>query len=539
MDQVFWNLVRSFGRGAGRRAHTRLSSTLVVSILLVLSSTQAFGSPAESQRRFTFQSVIDKAKHLAAKPFQSPAGQVPEFLLKLTYDEWRDIRFDREQALWRKDKLPFVVQFFHPGLYYDRIVGINVIDSKGVHKVPFSGDLFNYGRNNFKDKMPDNLGFAGFRLHYPINTPDYYDEVVVFLGASYFRAVAKNQNYGMSARGLAIDTALTSGEEFPYFREFWITKPAPGASKITVYGLLDSASMAGAYSFIIQPGTETTMDVRSVLFLRKKVEKLGIAPLTSMFFYGENTRPMPIDDFRPEIHDSDGLMVASSSGEWIWRPLRNPRALLINSFQEQNPAGFGLVQRDLNFDHYQDLEAHYETRPSVWISPAGNWGEGRIELIQIPSESEINDNVIAFWVPAQLPSKGEPIPYSYKMSWHFPNSHRPPGGRVVATRVSKGKNEKVKKFVIDFEGGRLESLPADAALTAMVTVDSKARLIEQQLHKNRVTKGWRLVFQVSFEEPGSIDRVMPSAKRPASELRAFLKLGESALTETWSYAFQP
>lgn len=539
MDQVFWSLVRSVARRAGCRVRRCLSSTLIVLLLLVLCSTLSFASPVESKRRLTFQSVIEKAKHLAGKPFQSPAGQVPEFLLKVTYDEWRDIRFQPEHALWRKDKLPFVVQFFHPGLYYDRTVSINVIDAAGVHKVPFSADMFNYGRNNFKGRIPADLGFAGFRVHYPINTPDYYDEVAVFLGASYFRAVAKGQNYGMSARGLAIDTALTSGEEFPYFREFWIMKPAPGANKITIYALLDSASIAGAYSFIIQPGSETTMDVRSVLFLRKKVEKLGIAPLTSMFFYGENTRPLPIDDFRPEIHDSDGLTISSGSGEWIWRPLRNPRSLLVNTFQERNFAGFGLLQRDLNFDHYQDLESHYETRPSVWISPSGNWGEGRVELIQIPTDTEINDNITAFWVPAELPSKGEPIPYSYKVSWHFPNGHRPPGGRVVATRISKGKNDKAKKFVIDFEGGRLESLPADAALTAMVSVDSRGRLIEQQLYKNRVTKGWRLVFQVSFEDPGSLDRVMPSAKRQVSELRAFLKLGESALTETWSYAFQP
>lgn len=506
---------------------------------LFVTAALCCGNAADAKTRFTLQSVIDKAKSLADKPFQSPAGEVPEFLLKLSYDEWRDIRFDPEQAMWRREKLPFEVQFFHPGLYYDRTVKIHVVDSTGVHTVPFSPDMFDYGRNTFKNRVPHEMGFAGFRLHYPVNTPDYPDELVVFLGASYFRAVARAQRYGISARGLAIDTALSSGEEFPYFREFWLLKPALGANRIVVHALLDSPSVTGAYSFTIQPGVETGMDVRSFLFFRKKVEKIGIAPMTSMFFYGETASQRPIDDFRPEIHDSDGLQIAMGSGEWLWRPLRNPKTLQINSFNARNPAGFGLIQRDVHFDHYQDLEAHYETRPSLWVTPAGNWGDGRVELIQIPTDSEINDNVIAQWVPANVPGRGEHATYSYRMIWHFPNGSRPPGGRVTATRISKGRTDKVRKFIVEFEGSRLKALPADAGLTAMVTVDGKARLIEQQLYKNRVTQGWRLVFQVSFEDPTSMDRVMPAAKRPSAELRAFLKMGESALTETWTYSYQP
>lgn len=522
--------LNSLSAGALKRA---------VLCFLFVTVTLCCQCAAEAKTRFTLQSVIDKARSLSEKPFQSPAGEVPEFLLKLSYDEWRDVRFDPEQAMWRREKLPFEVQFFHAGLYYDRTVTIHVVDPTGVHTVPFSPDMFNYGRNTFKNRVPHDLGFAGFRLHYPINTPDYYDEVAVFLGASYFRAVAKAQNYGMSARGLAIDTALSTGEEFPYFREFWLMKPAPGANKIVVYALLDSVSVTGAYSFTIQPGVETSMDVRSFLFFRKKVEKIGIAPMTTMFFYGEATSQRPLDDFRPEIHDSDGLQVATGSGEWIWRPLRNPKTLQTNSFHAQNPAGFGLIQRDMSFDHYQDLEAHYETRPSLWVAPVGNWGDGRVELIQLPTDSEINDNIIAQWVPANVPAKGEQASYAYRMSWHFPNGGRPPGGRVTATRVAKGKTDKIRKFLVDFDGGRLDAIPADAALTAVVTVDGKARLVEQQLYKNRVTKGWRLVFQVSFDEPTSLDKVMPVTKRPAAELRAFLKMGESALTETWTYSYQP
>jgi glucans biosynthesis protein len=417
---------------------------------------------------------------------------------------------------------------------------IHTIDSTGVRPVRFSTDLFDYGKNEFKDKVPANLGFAGFRIHYPINTPHYQDEVTVFLGASYFRAVAKNMGYGISARGLAIDTALSTGEEFPFFKKFWIVRPAPGDKKITLYALLDSPSLTGAYRYVITPGKETVMDVTSRLFFRKSVQKLGIAPLTSMFFYGENDRQRFWDDYRPEVHDSDGLMIATSTGEWLWRPLTNPRTLQIHSFQCPNPVGFGLIQRDLDFDHYQDLEGRYENRPSAWISAVGKWGDGRVELIQIPSEKEIHDNITAFWVPSRLPEASQPIWYSYKISWHFPGPSRPPAGRVTATRIAKGKDDKTKTFILDFAGGKLETLAPDKPLTAVITVvDPKAKLIEHQLYKNSVTKGWRLVFQITFEEPGSLDKVLPQSKRAPTELRAFLKLGESALTETWTYAYQP
>jgi glucans biosynthesis protein len=525
-------------RGACLVSMRVLRYALLITLSLTCFIPEVFPPGAEAQRGFSLQNVIDEARKLAKKPYH-PEGRIPDFLLNIGYDDWRDIRFEPSKALWLNDKLPFTVQFFHPGFYYDRTVAIYTVDSKGVRPVPFSPDLFDYGKNDFKDKVPANLGFAGFRIHYPINTPDYYDEVAVFLGASYFRAVGKNMGYGISARGLAIDTGLSTGEEFPFFKKFWIVKPTRGAKKITLYALLDSTSLTGAYRYVITPGKETTMDVTSRLFLRKSVEKLGVAPLTSMFFCGENDRQHCMEDYRPEVHDSDGLMIAARTGEWLWRPLINPRSLQINSFQCPNPVGFGLIQRDLDFDHYQDLEAHYENRPSVWISPVGKWGEGRVELIQIPSDKEIHDNITAFWVPSRLPAGGKPIWYSYKMSWYRADASKPPGGRVTSTRIARGKDDRTKKFILDFAGGKLEALPADKPLTAMITVDPKAKLVEQQLYKNSVTKGWRLVFQITFEEPGSLNKVLPQSKRVPIELRAFLKLEDSALTETWTYTYQP
>ena len=512
---------------------------LLLSLLFLFSFEACFaqGEALAAKSVFSFQSVVQEARKLSENPYKSPKGEVPDTLLVDNYDQWRSIRFKPDRSLWRKEGLPFTLQFFHPGLYYDRTVGLYTISLKGeVKPIPFSKESFTYPSKELEALVPDHLGFAGFRIHYPINKPDYHDEVAVFVGASYFRAVAQNMNYGLSARGLAIDTVLPSGEEFPDFRKFWIQEPQPDAKDITFYALLDSPSVAGAYRFVIHPGKETVMDVELTLFLRKPVAKLGIAPMTSMFHHGENSYAKVMDDFRPEIHDSDGLMIATATGEWIWRPLVNPKTLLVNSFQVNNPVGFGLIQRDMDFDHYQDLESNYENRPSLWISPVGGWGQGRVELIQIPTDKEVYDNIVAFFVPSKVPEKGEPLSFAYQMVWHYSSeSPRPPAGRVVATRVARTKVEGARKFVIDFAGAQLDSLLADKPVEGVVTVGPGAKFVEQQVYKNRFTGGWRLVFQILPDEALSADRDRPKAKDPV-ELRAFLKLGDNVLTETWSYA---
>lgn len=493
---------------------------------------------AASESVFGFESVVLEAGELARRPFRDTKAEVPDSLLKIKYDQWRDIRFKPEKAFWRKEGLPFTLQFFHPGLFYDRRVSLFVVERSGnVLPLSFSKEYFDYKSEDVKALVPDDLGFAGFRIHYPLNRSDYQDEIAVFLGASYFRAVGQKMNYGLSARGLAVDTALPSGEEFPYFKKFWLCQPAPDAKEITLYALLDSPSVTGAYRFIISPGKENVMQVRLTLFLRKQVAKLGIAPITSMFHHAESTVHRVLDDFRPEIHDSDGLMLNTGSGEWIWRPLLNPKTLFINSFQDSNPAGFGLIQRDVDFDHYQDLESNYQNRPSLWITPLGSWGEGRVELVQIPTDKEIFDNMVAFWVPAKLPAIGDPLTLAYEMSWHFASeSLRPPAGRVIATRVGKNKMENAKFpdariFVVDFAGGKLESIPDEETAEGIVSVGPGAKLMEQQLFKNPFTGGWRLAIQVLMDEKGK-------PKDPV-ELRAFLRYGKDVLTETWSYVYEP
>jgi len=488
---------------------------------------------------FTFLTVIEKAKALAAAPYRTPQGMVPPVLLNATYDQWRDIRFQTDKSLWRAEKLPFEVQFFHPGLYYDRTVAMNIVDEGKVSRYPVTKSLFNYGKNTFADDIPDDVGAAGFRFHAPIKTRDYYDEFLVFLGASYLRAVARDHHYGLSARAIAVDTATSTGEEFPWFREFWLVKPRPKDTTVSLYALLDSPSITGAYSFRATPGVETVIDVQSVLFLRKNVQKLGIAPLTSMFLFGENSNRKPREDYRPEVHDSDGLLVHFESGEWLWRPLQNPRTLQVNTFNAPNIRGFGLLQRDTKFPDYEDLEARYENRPSVWIEPKGNWGPGKVELIQIPSTEEIHDNIVSFWVPDQQPPPGEPVRYDYTMRWLTPSIKTSPPGYVTATRIARGKDDKNWVFVLDWDGEAIRKLKEDTKIEGVVTVMSEgARLVQVQTYRNTVTGGWRLSFEITIDPETAIGKVLPD-RRPPVELRAFLKNGPDFFTETWSYAFKP
>ncbi|GIW42330.1 MAG: glucans biosynthesis protein G [Candidatus Binatia bacterium] len=490
-------------------------------LLLGLAVAPSLGASAP----LDFESVVARARERAASAFEDRTRRVPPWLLEITYDQWRDIRFRPPLSLWRDRNLPFEVQFFHPGLFYDRVVEIHEVDAEGAHRVAFSPSLFDYGKNNFASRVPQDLGFAGFRLHYPIKRPDYRDEVIVFLGASYFRAVGRDNVFGVSARGLALDTAEPRGEEFPFFEEFWLVRPSRRAEAAEIWALLESPRAAGAYRFVVYPGIETVVRVDARLFFREEVGKVGLAPLTGMFFYGENSRERP-DDYRPEVHDVDGLSILTKEGEWLWRPLDNPPRLRVTSFEAADVGGFGLFQRDRDFDHYQDLETRPDLRPSVWVAPSGKWGEGRVELVEIPVKEETNDNVVAYWVPSRALEPGKEHRFRYDVSWFSDHPARPPGGRAVATRVDRGTGEDLRRIIVDFEGGALKKIPRDHVLEGVLTLGDPSRFVEQQVIPNPVSGGWRLVFQV---------------RRPSQplEMRAFLRKGRDALTETWSYLLEP
>ena len=500
------------------------------------SELNAAEAGQKTQKKILFKDVVKKARVLAEQDFKElGVGPTADILKTITYDQLRDIRYKPAKALWSKS--PFSVQFFHLGFYYLDPVLIHYADKTGLQTMPFSPDLFDYKDRSHIEQLPSDIGFAGFRIHYPLNTSSYSDELVAFLGASYFRALGKGLLYGISARGLAVNTAEDIGEEFPFFREFWIVHPTSLLAKeITVLALLDSKSLTGAYEFVIRPGEQTSMRVQCTLFIRKPVRKLGVAPLTSMFFYGEDS-VRPESDFRPEIHDSDGLQIQTPSGEWIWHPVINPKRILINTFNvKQQPKGFGLMQRDVNFDHYQDLEARYDRRPSVWVKPEGDWGKGRMELLQLPTVNEYNDNVVAYWVPEQTLQAKDSVSYNYSLSWHAAEHNRSPLAYVESTRVLRKKD--MVMFLVDFLPQAKQKLLTKKDLNVEINAFNGYKVAETQIIPNTITKGLRLVVRIRLDKEGFLQNILPT-DLPAIDLMAYIKDKDGAITETWSYTYLP
>jgi len=487
------------------------------------ATTPAPAVPPPAAEFKGFEQVQAKAAALAAKPFAENTPELPPFLSNLDYDQYRDIRFRPDQSLWRQDQLPFQVQYFSRGSIFRNRVLINVIEQGKQLPIDFAPSMFDFGRLPVPMEVPKDLGFAGFRLHYQLNVQQYFDEVIAFLGASYFRAVGRDELYGLSARGLAVDTGLPKGEEFPVFREFWLEKPAAGAKHITVYALLDSPSVTGAYRFVIKPGEVTDIAVTKVLSFRNDIQKLGIAPLTSMYFHGKTTQRY-VDDFRPEVHDSDGLLIEAGNGELIWRPLNNPQRLAFSSFSINQLRGFGLLQRERDFDRYQDLEAKYQRRPSAWVTPGGNWGAGYIELIEIPTDGEFFDNIVAFWVPAEPVTAGSTRTFEYTLSFGEVPRLDTLVGRAVSMGIGPGKHQDVnqRRFVVDFAGGELARLPDTTEVTADV-FSSTGALGIPVVERNPYTGGYRVFFDFT---PGD---------EPLAELRCNLREGENFISETWTY----
>ena len=504
---------------------------IVTIVWLALLSFPA--SAAQEKENPLFARVLEQARTLAAQPYAPRNAPLPKPLADLGYDRYRDLRFKPDQSLWHGKRL-FEVQFFHRGFLYRDPVQIRVVEDGKVRTLPFDKALFEYGKDGLKDKIPADLGFAGLRIHYPLHRPDKKDEVVVFLGASYFRMLGRDQGYGISARGLAIDTALPKGEEFPAFREFWLVRPAPKATSLTVYALLDSPSVTGAYQFHIKPGAETVVDVDATLFARADVQRLGIAPLTSMFFFGENQKPAAAD-YRLEVHDSDGLLVHTGADEWIWRPLANPKGLRVTSLLDENPRGFGLLQRDRQFDHYLDLESHFEKRPSLWVEPRGkSWGKGTVHLVEIPTAEEIHDNIVAFWVPEQQFKAGDSRTFAYRLrAFLAPSKAQARLSYVGRTRIGLGTNYGMKKepnsprrFVVDFTGGDAAKLAATQPIKAEVSVTA-GKVSDLMIQKLPKPEGWRATFHLTPDGTGPVD------------MRLFLVLRGKRLTETWNYVWSP
>lgn len=478
---------------------------------------------------FSFDILTDEMRRKAT---EAPKAIPPleGFLADLGYDTYRQINFLADHARWDVPGIRFRTQAYHLGWLFKEAVRIYEVADGKAQEFVFSTDDFEY-RGDLAAKVPQHFnlpGVAGFRLHYALNRADVLDELVSFVGASYFRALGRHTTYGLSGRGLAINTAQPGGEEFPRFTAFYLERPAPGATTVVVMAALESPSVTGAYRIEITPGTDTRMEVTARLFFRAEVAQLGVAPLTSMFLYGPVNRES-FDDYRPRVHDSDGLRIVRPNGDVVWRALNNPPRLSTSVFGENGIQSFGLYQRAREFGDYQDAEAHYETRPSLMVEPLGDWGKGSVRLVEIPSDLEVNDNIVAFWTPDDPVPAGESREYRYRMHWGA-LAPREDGdlAYVAETRaghsgVSGAKAEPgTRKFVVDFKGGVLGALEQGAEVSAVINVGG-GEVITSSLSRIDDEDVWRLVMDIRGA-PGKV-----------TELVAHIAGYDRKLSENWLY----
>jgi glucans biosynthesis protein len=514
-----------------RRRFLSASAALAAAASFARPSIAAPADLPDEEAPFDYATLKGHARALAGRPHRARTDTVPAAVRALGWNQYQAIRFRPEHALWADGDGRFKVRFFHMGLYFRHPVRIYELHAGRVRPVRYARAMFDYHRSGLERvTLPDDLGFAGFRVLFHTNPES---DVASFLGASYFRAVGQELQFGLSARGLAVDTGLARAEEFPAFVAFWLERPAPGAAALTVYALLDSPSVTGAYRFDIEPDATLRMDVDAALYPRRPIERLGIAPLTSMFQHGENDRRMA-RDWRPEIHDSDGLAMWTGHGEWLWRPLENPSRLRFNAYQDTGPRGFGLLQRDRDFDHYQDDSVFYERRPSLWVEPRGDWGRGSVQLVELPTEDETLDNIVAFWNPEASAQPGQELLFGYRLHWGSTLPAAPPLARAVASRSGLGGNlgearsPLSRRFVVDFAGGALAMIAPRVDIAARIDT-SHGQVENTDVRRLAAIRGVRTSFDVRRD----------AAHTEPINLRLQLVVDGHPVSETWLYQWSP
>jgi len=506
-------------------------------------ATTALSSPALAQQdqgsefAFDYDSFSARMQAMAAGPYQPASASIPDSIRNLDYDAYRMIQFRPEAAHWSDSPAGYRIHAFHPGWLFNEPVRLFEVDAGTARPIAFAAEDFDYHDAEVEAAIgaAQFPGVAGFRLNYPLNRPEAFDELISFLGASYFRALGRGNIYGLSARGLLLNSWREGPEEFPRFSEFYLEKPTDDGP-LTLYAALDSESVTGAYRFVIIPASdaaqETAIDVTARLYFRKDVQELGVAPLTSMFLYAEANRG-GFDDYRPQVHDSNGLLIERETGEVLWRALNNDQSLGNSYLWENNPRAFGLYQRGRDFESYQDAGAHYERRPSLRIEPVGDWGEGHVRLIEIPATLEADDNIVAFWIPAEPAVAGSAREFSYRMLWgNLDPERNPERAYVVETRAGAGgvsgvvNAANLRKFVIDFKGGELDAFEADAPIDVLASA-AGGIVVSSVLSRIDANGVWRLVLDIAAEDTAPL------------EIKAYLVNGGQALTESWLYQWRP
>ncbi|MFS2156242.1 glucan biosynthesis protein D [Pseudomonas sp. Pseusp122] len=510
-----------------------------------LFAARALAAAADGEiEHFDFEGLQAQAKQLASNAYVSTKQALPPVLANMTPQQFNAIKYDAGHSLWHEVQGQLDVHFFHVGAGFKTPVRMYSVDpaSRQAREVHFRTDLFNYdnsGIDKTQLKGAGDLGFAGFKL---FQAPEIaINDILSFLGASYFRAIDSNKQYGLSARGLAIDTYSSKGkEEFPDFTKFWFETPTKDATRFVVYALLDSPSATGAYRFDIDcQANQVVMDIDAHINARTAIEQMGIATMTSMFSCGTHERRM-CDTIHPEIHDSDRLAMWRGNGEWICRPLNNPLRLQFNTFTDKDPKGFGLVQTDHNFETYQDTVDWYHRRPSLWVEPTTAWGEGSIDLMELPTTGETLDNIVVFWNPKKAINAGDSLNYGYKLYWSPLPPVSTPLAQVNATRSGMGgfiegwapgehyPDVWARRFAVDFSGGGLDRLPEGTSIDPVVTV-SNGEVKDFNVLALPNIKGFRVTFDW-YPTSDSVDPV---------EMRMFIRTQDRTLSETWLYQYFP
>lgn len=499
---------------AGWRRRQVLGSLGSAGLLLGWPKGLAAQTPAET---FGFEDVRALAEERASRDYAPPQLSLPDALQRSA----AGVRFKSVHGLWRNDDHPFRIALAHLGGNQRWPVIINVIDEGNVLRIPYRAEMFDSEAEGALDGLGPDFGFAGFRLHHSDADPLDFPEIGAFEGSSRFRLIGHGQAYGVSARALGINIATSNGEEVPRFTEFWLQRPAPDAEEVTFYGLLDSPSLTGAYRFVVRPGLVTVVEIGATLFARSAIEKLGIAPLSAMYLYGPPERRR-FDDFRPAVHGSQGLLMNNGQGNWLWRPLANHETLQVSTFVDDGSQGYGLFQRDRAFSSYQDLSTRFDRMPSVWIEPIGAWGPGWVELVEIPSDRDRHENVVAYWVGGSPVAAGARVDVAYRLHAQGAEPRRPPLGRVEGFWIGRGREPESRRFVLDFVGGRLGALGAGSPPEPVFST-RRGRLGPIVVTYNNVTNGWRVSLDLHPEGEESCE---PSG---------FLQYGGEPVTETWVY----
>lgn len=499
-------------------------------LLPQLAGAQTRGPLADAAEPFSFDMLKRYAREMAAAPWRPAELPDAAVLDRIDYDRHNQIRFRDENTLWQGQGRVSPVQPFFPGTYFRQPVRLYAVEGGMAREMPFDLGLFDIPADNPAHELTHTRGFAGFRVKDADSGLDW----MAFLGASYWRTSGYSGQFGLSVRGLALDTAINGPEEFPLFTRFWL-EPAENGD-LTAYALMESPRATGAYRIMSRRDNGVVQDVTATIWLRGDVERLGIAPLTSMFWFGKNSRAVAAD-WRPEVHDSDGLEILMANGERIWRPLNNPPHTMVNTFTSPGVQGFGLMQRERDFEQYQDDGVFYEKRASAWIQPEGDWGEGQVTLVELSTNDEIHDNIVAFWTPAATAVAGQSHDFAYRLTWTEDGPVPARAARFRAVRLGAGgvpgqpRPPGVVKVVCDLDTLGLAQLDRDSGVE-LVAETSRGTLAGPAVYPVVGRDRWRAIFDLDFA-------ALPPDDDSPINLRAWLRHQDAALSETLLLQFFP